>query len=281
MLGASEIADNYITVAKAKTAQKWYKALVLAVLAGVFIAFGAAVSTAAAVGFTGGAAAAVKGAVFPVGLILVVLCGAELFTGNCLLISPVVERKIKFSGMLKNWGIVYLGNLIGGVLIAVLVTTSGVLNDATSAAVLATAAAKSTMNFGEALLRGILCNMLVCLAVWAAMSSKSAAGKILAVYLPVFAFVACGFEHSVANMYYLTAGLIQNALTGASTAGLSLGNALLYCLLPSTLGNIIGGGVIAMCFFVSFRIGKKKAQPEAASVETESAPVVNEADENK
>lgn len=259
MFTPSEIADNYITVAKAKTSQKWYKALVLAVLAGAFIAFGAAASTAASVGFTGGGAAAIKGAVFPVGLILVVLCGAELFTGNCLLVSPLIERKITVGGMLKNWGIVYLGNLIGGVLIAVLVTTSGILNDATSAAVIATATAKSTMNFGEAVLRGVLCNMLVCLAVWAAMSSKTAAGKILALYLPVFAFVACGFEHSVANMYYLTAGLIQNALTGGA-ANLTLGNSLLYCLLPSTIGNIIGGAFIAVSFLLSFRLGKKKTE---------------------
>ncbi len=256
MFSPSEIAENYINIAKTKTSQKWYKALVLAVLAGAFIAFGAAVSTAAASGFTGGAAAAIKGAVFPVGLILVVLCGAELFTGNCLLVSPAVERKIKVGGMLKNWGIVYLGNLIGGVLIAVLVTTSGALRGAVGDAAIATAVAKSTMNFGEAVLRGILCNMLVCLAVFSAMSSKSAAGKILAVYLPVFAFVACGFEHSVANMYYLTAGLIQNALTGGA-ASLTLGNSLLYCLLPSTIGNIIGGAFIALCFFTAFRVGKR------------------------
>lgn len=267
MFTPKEIADNYINIAKAKTAQVWYKTLVLAVLAGVFIAFGAAASTAVSVGLSGGAAAAVKGAVFPVGLILVVLCGAELFTGNCLLVSPVAEREIKLSGMLKNWGIVYLGNLVGGVLIAVLVTTSGVLNAATGAAVISTAVTKSAMNFGEAVLRGVLCNMLVCLAVWAAMSSKNIAGKILALYLPVFAFVACGFEHSVANMYYLTAGLIQNALTGAGAA-LKIGDALLYCLLPSTIGNIIGGAFIAMCFFLSFRIGKKKENADTEQPQT-------------
>ncbi len=251
MYTPSEISENYITVAKNKTEGKWYKLLLLAVLAGAFIAFGGAVATAVSVGFTGGAAAAIKGAVFPVGLVLVVICGAELFTGNCLLVAPVIDRKISPLGMLRNWGIVYGGNLIGGVLIAVLVCFSGAFSDAATAATVATAAAKCEMTFGEAVLRGILCNMLVCLAVWAAMASKTAAGKILALYLPIFAFVACGFEHSVANMYYLTAGLIAQATGGGTAAALTLGNALLYCLLPSTLGNIIGGAAIGGAMKIS------------------------------
>jgi len=253
MLSPSEIALNYANVAKSKVSQKWYKTLTLAVLAGAFIAFGAVVATTASSTFTGAAAAVIKGAVFPVGLILVVICGAELFTGNCLLISPTVGRDIKPTSLFKNWGIVYAGNLIGGVLIAVLVVFSHVQSDSAVLACINTAAVKCNMNFGDALLRGILCNMLVCLAVWAAMASKSVAGKILAVYLPILTFVACGFEHCVANMYYLSAGLMAGANYGVSVEGLNLGNALLFNLLPSTIGNIIGGCLIGLAYHFVYR----------------------------
>lgn len=264
----NEIALNYINVAKSKTSQMWYKTLLLAVLAGAFIALGAVLATVAGAGFSGSQAALIKGAVFPLGLILVTVCGAELFTGNCLLIAPLINRDIKITGMLKNWGIAYGGNLIGSVLIAVLAVFGHVFGtkggDGVAQAVNAcinTAAAKSTMAFSDAFVRGILCNMLVCLAVWAAMASKNIGGKILAVYMPVFAFVVCGFEHSVANMYYLTAGLMAGAEYSITVAGLTLGNALLYCLLPSTLGNIIGGGLIAVTYkFVYLKRNKPVLQ---------------------
>ncbi len=176
-----------------------------------------------------------------------VVCGAELFTGNCLLVSPAVYGHIKWRGLLKNWGIVYLGNLLGSVLIAVLVVYSHSMNDAAALACVSAAAVKSELDFFDCFLRGILCNMLVCLAVWAAMASKSTGGKILAVYLPVLAFVVCGFEHSVANMYYITSGLLTAAEYGIESS-LTLGNALLFCLLPSTLGNIIGGSMISLLY---------------------------------
>lgn len=253
MYAPDEIYQNYITAAKNKTSAVWYKTLILAVLAGVFIAFGAAASTAASATFNGSAASIIKAAVFPVGLTLVVICGAELFTGNCLLLIPAVSKDIKLSALLKNLGIAYAGNLIGSVLIAVIVVYSGVQTEAVNLACIATAANKCNMNFGIALLRGIPCNMLVCLAVWSAMSSKSTAGKIAALYLPIFAFVICGFEHSIANMYYLTAGLLSG-----NADGLNIGNALLYCLLPTTFGNILGGTVIALAFYVIFKQKKDK-----------------------
>lgn len=240
----NEIATNYINIAKGKTSQKWWKTLILAVLAGAYIALGAVVATVAASGFTGAQASLVKGAVFPLGLILVVICGAELFTGNCLLVAPMLSRDVKVTKVLKNLAIVYGGNFIGAVIIALLVVYS---HATPSAPAVTVAAAKCTTGFGDAFLRGILCNILVCLAVWAAMASKKVSGKILAVYLPVFAFVACGFEHSVANMYYLTAGLLSG-----SAEGLNVGNALLYSLLPSTLGNIIGGGMIAVAYWAVY-----------------------------
>lgn len=259
----SGTAENYIIAAKNKTSARWYKTLVLAVLAGAFIAFGAALSTAAASGRSGMDAALVKGAVFPVGLILVVVCGAELFTGNNLLLLPALNRDIKASAMFKNWGIVYGGNLIGGVLIAVLVVFGGVMGDADGSIVqacIATAANKCNMDFGSILLRGILCNMLVCLAVWASTACKNHGEKILAVYLPVFAFVVLGFEHSVANMYYLSAGLIVGARFGITVAGLNIGYALLN-LLAATLGNMIGGCLIATAYWLADK--EKKAPPSA------------------
>ena len=253
-----EIAHSYIQIAQGKATQKWYKTLILAVLAGAFIAFGAAVATSAGAYATN--APLVKGLVFPVGLILVVLCGAELFTGNCLLISPTIGKDIKVGGLFKNWGIVYAGNFIGGLLIALLVVYSHVQNQTVAEACVAAAAAKSNMGFGDALLRGILCNMLVCLAVWAAMASDTAAGKILAVYLPVLCFVVCGFEHSVANMYYLSAGLMASLEYGITAAGLNVGNALLYCLLPTTIGNVIGGCLIGVAYHAVYRTKMPKAE---------------------
>lgn len=246
-----EVQQNYITVAKNKTAAKWYKILALAVLAGAFIAIGAAAATAASATATN--ASAVKAAVFPVGLILVVICGAELFTGNCLLIAPAVGREIKPLPLLKNLSLSYIGNFIGGVLIAVLVVYSGAQSGAVKDACIAAAAVKCNMSFGEALLRGILCNMLVCLAVLLALSAKSAHGKLIALYMPIFAFVVCGFEHSVANMYYLTAGLLSG-----HAEGLNVGNAIVYSLIPSTLGNIIGGAAISLSFYFLFRPEKPK-----------------------
>ncbi len=256
MYSPSETYQNYITIAKNKTSAVWYKTLILAVFAGAFIAFGAAASTASSAPLTGGWATAVKSAVFPAGLILVVFCGAELFTGNCLLLAPAVGKDIKITSLLKNWGIVYGGNLIGGVLIAVIVVYSGVQSVTVKEACIAVASNKCSMNFGLALLRAIPCNMLVCLAVWIAISSKSAAGKILAIFFPIFAFVACGFEHSVANMYYLTAGLLSG-----SAEGLNIGNAIL-CLVSTTLGNIIGGALIAIPFHFIYRQKKNEEKKD-------------------
>ncbi len=258
MKSPAEIAQGYIKVAQAKTTQKWYKMLILAVLAGVFIAFGAVVATTA--GAYASNAPLIKGLVFPVGLVLVVICGAELFTGNCLLISPLIGKDIKVGGFFKNMGIVYAGNFLGGLLLAVLVVYSHVQNQTVAEACVAAAAAKCNMGFGDALLRGILCNMLVCLAVWAAMASNSTAGKIMALYLPILTFVVCGFEHSVANMYFLSAGLMAGAEYAITAAGLTVGNALLYCLLPSTIGNIIGGCLIGVSYHAVYRTKMPKAE---------------------
>lgn len=265
----NQVAENYIAVANGKTTMPWYKNLISAVLAGAYIALAGALATFAGSGSTGMTSALIKGAVFPLGLILVVICGAELFTGNCLLLAPLASRSIKQLGMLKNWGLSYIGNFIGAVVIALLVVFSHLFGSvggelsAAGAACISTAAAKCNAGFWDTFLRGILCNMLVCLAVWAAMASKSAGGKILAVYLPVFAFVVCGFEHSIANMYYVISGLTASAHYGVTVAGLNFGNALAFSLIPSTLGNIVGGAAIAFAYFgICFKMQKHGDQKE-------------------
>lgn len=245
MNSPQDIADIYKTkTAVSKVTVPWHKMLISAVLAGAFIALGGALATIAGSGFSGMQSSLIKGAVFPLGLMLVVICGAELFTGNSLLIAPLLNKNIKPAAMLKNWSIVYLGNFVGAVIIAALVVYGKAYTGNAADAAATLVAAKSDANFGVMLLKGIPCNMLVCLAVWAAMASKSASGKILAVYLPVFAFVVCGFEHSIANMFYITAGFMS---TGGW--GLSFGNALLNGLLAPTIGNIIGGALIAIAFW--------------------------------
>ncbi len=259
-----EIAANYVGIAKGKTAQKWYVSFILGVLAGAFIAFGGALATVAGSGFAGIQAALIKGAVFPLGLILVVICGAELFTGNCLLIAPLLSRDIEPVKTLKSWGIVYLGNFVGASLVAVLVVYGGSLSESGVQACISVAAAKSSTGFGYMFLRAIPCNILVCLAVWAAMASKSASGKILAVYLPVFAFVVCGFEHSIANMYYIMAGSMASG-----GAGFNFGYGVLNGIIAPTLGNIIGGGAIAVAYFAVYFKRSKPLGDELASKEKE------------
>lgn len=251
------VAADYIEIAKSKTSAPWYKTLILAVMAGAFIAIGGALATIAAADLSGSQAALVKGAVFPLGLMLVVVCGAELFTGNCLFALPLINRDIRVGRALKNLGIVYGGNLVGGVLIAVLVVYSHAMGGNAAASV-DIAIAKCSLGFGDAFLRGILCNMLVCLAVWASVAAKNIGSKLLAVYMPVLAFVVCGFEHSIANVYYLSAGLMAQAELGLAVTA-TLGDGLLFCLLPSTLGNIIGGALVGVAFWAVNRVAKDKA----------------------
>lgn len=267
MNSPKEIASNYLGIAKSKTSFSWHKILLLGVLAGMFIALAGVFSSFAGTGLDGAQGRLVRGAVFPLGLILVVLCGAELFTGNCLLVAPALSREIKVKGLLKNWGLAYLGNFIGSVLVALLVSLCFSADDPTAITTVATAAAKCDASFGVTFVKGILCNILVCLSVWAAMASKSAAGKILAVFMPIFAFVSCGFEHSIADMYYITSGLMTSVFLGMPVDALNFGNGLLYCLLPSTLGNIVGGGLLAVLFWAVF-FEHKKTEPVAPQDDT-------------
>ena len=244
------------TVGVAKATSPWLTVFVLGILAGSYIAFGGLLSTtvtfdAAAkwgIGFT----KILGGAAFSVGLMLVVIAGAELFTGNNLMISSVMIKQITFSTMVKRWGIVFLANFIGSMIIVLVFYFSGLWktgDGALGVAAVKVAYNKVALSFSEALWRGIGCNWLVCLAVWMALAARQVIGKIFAIFFPIMAFVAIGFEHSVANMYFIPTGiLLMNGAGFSSVPGVDpnlLGwiNFLWRNLLPVTLGNIIGGGV--------------------------------------
>jgi formate/nitrite transporter len=194
----------------------------------------------------------VGGSVFTVGLMLVVLAGAELFTGNCLMLTGVLAGEVSVNGMLRNWFFVFFANFAGSILLVVIMYYSNlwkVGNLGVGAAALATAVGKVNLSFSEAFCRGIACNWLVCLAVWLAIAGKDAISKIFGVYFPIMAFVASGFEHSVANMYFIPMGLfLKGNAAVVSAAGLTeavnnltWSRFLVENLVPVTLGNIIGG----------------------------------------
>ena len=243
-----EIAESYISIGKAKTETGIVKTFILAAFAGAFIALAGVGSTFGGVYLNKVAGAAI----FPGGLAMVLIAGSELFTGNCLLIIPLLKREVSFLKVLKNLGVVYLGNFVGACLVAVLATYSGVFSsDAVKAAVIAAAENKASLNFGQAFLRGVLCNVLVCIAVWMSFAADTVGGKIAALFFPIMLFVVAGFEHSVANMYYLPAGYLTALFYGVDTS-FTVESALLFNLLPVTLGNVVGGMGVGALYKVVF-----------------------------
>ena len=248
MLSSREIAQKWETIAQGKASLSIPKLLALGILAGLFIAFGGLGSTIVSSGVGGGLGKLLGACVFPTGLILVVMAGAELFTGNCLMAGPALNGKVKWAGVLKNWLFVYIGNMCGAFLFACLVSGSGLTaNPELAAAAKSIAISKCSLTFGQALLRGIGCNILVCGAVWMASGAQNAGGKATLCFFPVMLFVVCGFEHSVANMYYLPLGLLLNA------EGITVTACLLNNVAPVTLGNVLGGAGLAMVYAVIYR----------------------------
>lgn len=242
----------------------------LAVLAGAFIALGAIFYTFvvhdASLGFV--VSQLLGGLVFCLGLILVVIAGAELFTGNNLIVMACVDGKVTTGQLLRNWCIVFAGNFVGALIMVLLIYLSGHwASDELAAKAILIANKKVNLPFSEALVRGILCNVLVCLAVWLCVAGHSVTDKILAILFPITAFVALGFEHSVANMYFIAAGLVlandlnlapvvtQLTGTGIEFGQLTLKGFLLNNLLPVTIGNMIGGGLFvgAVYWFIYLR----------------------------
>jgi len=256
-----EIAKRIAAVAEKKSGLDFFRMFVLAILAGVFIALGAEFYTLVVhdSGLAFGLNSLIGGLAFCLGLILVVVAGAELFTGNTLVVMGFIEGKVNARRLLKGWGIVYLGNFVGALVMVLLMyyTAQWGFHDAmVGGKALLIADAKVNMSFLEAFVRGILCNVLVCLAIWLAFSGRSTIDKILAVIFPITAFVASGFEHSVANMYFIPMGIalegqpdVLAAAQGMVVQPLMLGNLtiagfLVKNLIPVTLGNIIGGSLL-------------------------------------
>lgn len=257
----AEIARKAEVVGAQKARLDFGSLLVLSMLAGAFIALGAMFATTVLAGTAGvlpfGVSRLLAGNVFCLGLILVILGGAELFTGNTLMVMALASGKIHWTDMLRAWTIVYVGNLIGAVAIAVLVFLSGQYRfgeGAVATVAMKIASDKVALSFDQALFLGILCNVLVCLAVWLSLGARTTADKVLAVLFPVSAFVVAGFEHSVANMYFVPLGLfIKHWAPGTVWAQIgSLPSdfaavtwpAFFWGLVPVTIGNIIGGAVL-------------------------------------
>jgi len=244
------------TVGVGKVTSPWLSVFVLGILAGSYIGFGGLLSTAVTfdlaaklgVGFT----KFLAGSAFSLGLMLVVIAGAELFTGNNLMISSVMTKDITLGTMSKRWVLVYVANFVGSLVLAGVFCLSGLWktgNGTMGTAAVSIAFAKVNLGFMEALVRGIGCNWLVCLAVWMALAARQTIGKIFAIYFPIMAFVAIGFEHCVANMYFIPTGIFLNKWAGVAApaafdpGSLSSMSFLWKNLLPVTIGNIIGGGV--------------------------------------
>jgi formate/nitrite transporter len=262
-----QVAEGFIETGVKKAKLTVPKQLVLGILAGAYIAFAAEGSNAAIHTISSlGIAKALAGALFSAGLMLVVIGGAELFTGNCLMVISVCKKRIGLSALLRNWCFVYVGNFIGALFIALLIRYSGQLgfsDGLLGAFTIKTAVYKVGLPFGRALIMGILCNWLVCLAVWLAAAAKDVTGKILAIFFPIWLFVASGFEHCVANMYYVPAGIlaktdgalfdaaVEMGVSAEQIDGLTWGSFLSHNLLPVTIGNIIGGAVF-VGFLYSF-----------------------------
>lgn len=247
-----EIADASLQsgIAKIRATRAGKPRLMLqAVLAGAFIAFGGTLALVVGSGFPGVAAdnpgvqKLLSGAMFPIGLILTVVLGAELFTGNnALLVPAFMRRKASAADVLTNWTIVYIGNFAGAILFTYFMVYKAGLIDAEPwhRSIIATATAKTSMGWWTVFIKGVGANWCVCLAVWLALSGKTLVDKCLGCWLPVMAFVALGYEHSIANMFYIPAGMLAGA-------DISCGHAVTANLIPATLGNIAGGALLVGC----------------------------------
>lgn len=252
------VAQNVQTgVKKTQTGTK--RLLLLGMSAGFFVAFGAEGSSLAMHGVADvGLARTLAGVVFPLGLMMIVMLGGELFTGNCLISMAVLDKKATVKGMLRNLVLIYASNFVGAFLMAWMINHSGQLNYSNGGAgafTIKVALGKVNVDPFQAVISGILCNVLVCLAIFMAAAAKDIAGKCLGIFFPIFVFVISGFEHCVANMYYIPAGIMAAGnpayaekagelygITAQQLEGLSWGG-MVNNLIPVTIGNIIGGMV--------------------------------------
>lgn len=246
-----EIARNYIEVSIHKTNLSSFKMTILGIFAGIFIGFAGIASTTASSTVGNPSLAKLLGAVvFPAGMAMVLIAGSELFTGNNLIILAVLEKKIPVWKMLRSWFYVYFGNFAGATLVALGVAYGGTPNlfgGELAKSIVSAGASRCNLGFGQAIILGILCNVLVCIAVWMSFAAKNVSGKLLTSFWPVMLFVLCGFEHSIADMYFGTAALFTGHRYGITAEGLNVINFFVNCIIPVTIGNIIGGAGIVGC----------------------------------
>ena len=266
----TEVIEQNIQNGIKKTNLTTKKLILLGIAAGFFIGIGAEASSLAMHGISNvGLARTVAGAVFPIGLMLIVLLGGELFTGNCLISMAVYDKKAKLKGMIRNLTIVYISNFIGAALMAWMINNCGQLNFSDGGAgafTIKVALGKVGIDPMQAIVSGILCNVLVCLAIFMAATAKDVAGKCIAIFFPIFVFVISGFEHCVANMYYIPAGIFAAhnplyvakatelyGITAEQLSGLNFGT-IFSNLIPVTIGNIIGGMVfVGLLYWYLYR----------------------------
>jgi formate/nitrite transporter len=273
-LSPQEITEAAIEAGVKKARSSAASLLILGFLAGAFIAFASEGSNMAAFNLlarpeTYGLGKALAGSIFGTGLMLVLIAGGELFTGNTLRVGALLARRISLSAMLRNWALVFASNFLGSLFIAYLMAVSGLFTSGANmlgAVTIKIAAYKTGLDFTQAFALGLMCNWLVCLAVWMNYASKDLTGKVFAIFFPIWLFITSGFEHSVANMYYVPAGIfaaadptllktaLEHGLSETALAGLTWRGFFLKNLLPVTLGNIVGGGLFVMiAYFFAYR----------------------------
>lgn len=271
-----EIAAGAAKTAGVKAGLASGKTVILGFLAGAFIAFGAEASTTVAHDLPGvGLARLVSGMVFSTGLMMVMIAGAELFTGNVLVWMGVLERKVSLFAMLRNWVLVYFSNFAGALAVVFFMNLSGLWamnNNLVGAYAIKIATGKCALSFTSALVLGLFCNWLVCMAVWMSWASKDIVGKVFAIFFPITLFVASNFEHSIANMYYIPAGILAKENPAALAAShmadkvgvLNWSNFFTHNLIPVTIGNIIGGALfVATLYWFAYLRGAKHRAAEA------------------
>lgn len=274
MNNPKEIIEANMKGAVTKATIPLGRMIVLGIMAGMFIALGGAISNTAVHDIANvGLARTLAGVIFPVGLLIIILVGGELFTGNCLMIMATMNKQIKVSALLRNLVVVYFSNLLGSLIIDVLIFYSGNLDytgGALGAYTIKVALGKVNIAPGKAIVSGILCNFLVCMAILMATSAKDVIGKIFATWFPIFAFVIGGFEHIVANMFYIPTGILAASnpdyvakaqelygITSEQLSALDL-SGLIHNFIPVTIGNVLGGMVFIGCTLYFIHYGSEK-----------------------
>ncbi len=283
LLSPQEIAQAASAAGTKKAGMPVGRMVALAVMAGVYIGLGGNICTVAScdlskyVGY--GLSQVVAGSVFALGLTLVLVAGAELFTGNNMMLTvAALDGKVSWTAVVRAWVIVYAGNFVGALLLVWLVFNSGQWSSGgylVGAKALATANAKVSLSFSQAFFRGIICNWMVCLAVWMSLAAKDVAGKIAGLFFPIMAFVAGGFEHSIANMYFVPLGIslsgVQEVVSASGLAGklgnLTWGGFVANNLLPVTIGNIIGGALFVGALYWYAYLRGTPAQVQVAQAQ--------------